>query len=250
MHRRLGNGCCLQDQRGHFLWVACLLAVQAVQVQVQRGLRLGVISDRTLGHHQGILRQETSAHRAGIDYGGLDTQLGQFGGQGLGQASDCELGGNVAAPARIAALEADDGGHVEHMPAALGAQVRQHVAQYMQRREHVDVEIAAQFGIAQRLDGALLTVAGVVDHAVDAAEGGDGLVDGGLDAGLIDQIHLQRKQPLAAVPKRLIQAGQRAGCGGHRIPAEQGLPRKRQADAARGAGDEPDFGRVCLLLHG
>ena len=93
----------------------------------------------------------------------------------------------------------------------------------MQRREHIDVEVAPQLGIAECLDGALLPVTGIVDHAVDAAEGGDGPVDGGLYAGFIDQIHLQRQQPFVLVAERLLQTGQRARGGGHRIALRQRL---------------------------
>ncbi len=115
-------------------------------------------------------------------------------------------------------------------------------------REDVDVEIAAQFGVAQRLHSALLTIAGIVDHAVDATETGDGLVDGGFHACLADEIDFQCQKLRAVVAKCLPQAFERARGGGHAIAFGHGLPCQRKADAARSPRDEPDL-VLSLLLH-
>ena len=137
------------------------------------------------------------------------------------------------------------------MPAAGGTQMRQGVAQHVERREDVDVEVAPQFHVRQRLDRALLAVTRIVHHPIDAAEMGDGPLDGGFGAGLIGQIERQRQKLRAVFAERAAQARKIPRGGGNSIALGQNLTGQRQANAARGSGDEPDvFERGVLHEKG
>src|ERR1019366_481485 len=143
----------------------------------------------------------------------------------------------------------------EHQHVRIGrdAQMRNAGARYQERAAAIDLMhqiVALGVGLQRRreADGT-----GVVDTDVDAAEFGDGARDCPLDLLLEADIALERERPAAGLAYLLgggmDGAGElrmrRAGLGGdgHIGAVARGTQCDRQADAARGAGDEQRFAR-------
>lgn len=137
------------------------------------------------------------------------------------------------------------------MAGAGRTQVRQRRAQHVPSSDDLHVEHEAHVGVGGLLDGAEESVAGVVDDDVEAAEAVDGLGDGLLDRGRVDEVDLERQQ---AGRVGAVEGGEQAlgrpGRGRDAVAAPQQGGDEGEAEAARGAGDEPGGGTVGGVGHG
>ena len=89
--------------------------------------------------------------------------------------------------------DAADRGHLDDVPAALLAQIRQRGLGDPQRAEHVRLDLVAGIGFGQLFDEAELAVAGVVDHDVQPPEVIVGLLDRGEVRVPIGDVQLDRQ---------------------------------------------------------
>ena len=108
--------------------------------------------------------------------------------------------------------------------------------------DEVGVQLALNFSFAEVFDWAVEPVAGVVEQRVDPPEALDRAVDGGVDRGAVGHIAAQQLDPLWS--ERLDCCAVAFGVahrGGDAVAAGGQLRRRREAEAARGAGDEDNL---------
>src|SRR5690606_7690827 len=109
-------------------------------------------------------------------------------------------------------------------------------------------EIRARLAVTDLLDGAKLTIAGVVDHDVQSTEVSDRLLDGLSHARLVGEIDLERENAVA----ELFNEGvfRTRGDGDFRAGLRQSL-REAQPHSLGAARDEPDavFDRGDVVFH-
>ena len=113
---------------------------------------------------------DVGANAARVHAGGRDAaslQV-QFLAQGFGKAAHGELGGVVAAHARLG-KQAEHAGGVDHMAVAAGFEVRQEGLGAVDHAPEVDADDPFQVGVVHALHRARQGHAGIVEHQVDLA---------------------------------------------------------------------------------
>ena len=139
-----------------------------------------------------------------------------------------------------------DGGDLQDVTTALGAQERQRRLRDPECPEQIGLDLLAGLRLAEFLDHAELAVAGVVHHDVEPAEvlvcPGDGCEDGAA----IGDVQADREHRVAVGSHEGVQAAGAAGGGDHVVTALQGGKCPLPAEAARCTGDEPGLGAHVL----
>src|SRR5690606_28196088 len=144
------------------------------------------------------------ARRDGVD---PDAVPGQFDGRRLGEVGDRGFGCAVGLHA-AARLEAAHGGQVDDGAAAVSGHVTGGVAGARHDAEQVDAEHALEVGEVVVQEAAVHGAgdARVVAHDVQAAEGGDGVIDQGRDLFRVGHVD-PAEDGRAAVPGRRRRTG-------------------------------------------
>lgn len=186
-----------------------------------------------------------SVVRAGLDHGHVHAERGDLLGQRLGQALDRPLGGVVGADRGVgayAALARD----LQDPAGALGSQHGQDRLGDPDGTEEVRLHLGAQVGLGELLDHAEEAVTGVVDDDVEPPEPLHGPLDG-LEGRLpVGDVEGQCQDVVAVAAYERVERGDVTGGRNDSVAAPQRGFRTQAAEAARGAGDEPDLGHDFL----
>ncbi len=183
-------------------------------------------------------RGEAGAQAAGSDIGDLDSELGDFGGQGLGQAFQGPFAGAIDAGAGPDG-QARDRGDIDDPPGPAGAHGRQDGLQQGQRTDDIGLELGADLVERGLLDRPDQAVAGVVDQDVDLAGDGLGLGGAGFHGGLVGDVE---DQGVAAQQLESVGVLGLAHRADDRVAARQGRQGDLAPEPAGDAGDQPGFG--------
>ncbi len=134
----------------------------------------------------GVGRREV----AGGDGVDLDALGGPLVGERLGELGDATFGGRVGGNAD-ASLEAEEGGYVYDLAVASGDHVAGGQLRELEGAGEVDLEDALPVFEGYLLGGGAVDGASVVDEDVDAAEGGDDLIEEVLGAAGAGEVGLE-----------------------------------------------------------
>ena len=106
----------------------------------------------------------------------------------------------------------------------------------------VGVQLAGDLVVGEVFDGAVESVAGVVEEGVDASEAGQAGLDGGFDGGGIGDIALGELDEVGIDPGEVgaVAVGV-AHCGDDGMPAQSQLFGGGEAEASGCAGDQRDL---------
>ena len=213
------------------------VALNAAQVFAHRGLVIVNMSFGKGSRRAGPLRAEA----AGLNISNVNTQRLHLLREALTNSLQREFRGIVNAYARER-LQPADAGNIEHVAAALLAQVRQHRPQHVQRPKHVHIELPLHFLGRHLLDAAQRAVASVIHNHIELAEMSDGIGHSLLHLGLVG--YLAHEAPAAGT-------GFLTKCFGlfffakgsrHFIAFFKQQVGQRGPETRRDAGNKPDFG--------
>ena len=246
------GGLALLDRRDDRLGGADRVAGLRAAVSVNRvaagDRRLCVSLDRVFRHLERAAGP-VGPERAGLDDQHLDPERSDLLGQRLGQALDREFCGVVVADAGKAdeaALRRD----IDDRARLLSPHQRQHGAGDRGEAEHVGLEHGADVLVFALFDRRQITVAGVVDEHVDAAEFLLCRLDRRRNFGRLVDVELQRQRVGVMAGDEVGDLGRIARGGGDAVAAPDQDGREFAPEAGRAAGDEPDGFVVGRLGHG
>ena len=180
---------------------------------------------------------------AGLHDDDLDAERRGLDGEHAAEAVDRELGGLIAGDARGAAHAAANRGELHDGAAALCPQLRDHRLGHVVHAPEIGLELGPKIGLVARLDGCDVRVPRVVDDDVKPAETPGTRRDRGTDRSAVGDIEGERQHAVAVLLRDLGKLSGLARSGDDAVTSVESGADEGAAEAARGAGDEPD------LLH-
>jgi hypothetical protein len=197
-----------------------------------------VIIDVHLRTELGAAEPELCARTARLDDGDADIEGRDVLHRRLNEALDSPLACVIQAPARKGGLAAISG-DLDDATAALPAQMRKSCAHHLDRADQDGIDLVDDLFVRQLLGRAKETVAGVVDHDVDLAELGEGLVYDLMDRRRVGHVEMGEPQQVAILGLEIIHRVHLADGASDAVAAGKKLLCHVAAEAAVHAGNDP-----------